>query len=101
MIFELVARNNSYAAKAEINLQTRTTIVLKGAKISERISLGSFRSAKSVEKLRLSGCIKDGVLQYDLSFKSPSTAANFVTGTSTNGMLAWKNEEGKNLKSLI
>lgn len=37
----------------------------------------------------------------DAVFKSSSTAANFVTGTSTNGLMAWKNEDGIKLKQLI
>ena len=29
------------------------------------------------------------------------TAANFVTGVSTNGLIAWKDIEGNTLKSLL
>ncbi len=37
----------------------------------------------------------------DMSFKSVSTAANFVTGASTNGLTAWKDESGKTLKAIL
>ncbi len=33
----------------------------------------------------------------DCTFKSPSTAAQFVTGRSVNGYNAWKVEDGKTL----
>ena len=36
-----------------------------------------------------------------MKFKSPSTAANFVTGRSTNGLIAWKNIDKKTIKELI
>lgn len=37
----------------------------------------------------------------DVTFKSASTAANFVTGTSTNGLKVWKDKKGTTLKELI
>ena len=42
-----------------------------------------------------------GVELKDCEFKSPSTAAQFVTGNSTNGNIAWKDKEGKKLKELL
>ena len=43
----------------------------------------------------------DGNIIKDCEFKSPSTAAQFVTGTSINGMLAWKTKDGKSLKASV
>ncbi|EFA23833.1 hypothetical protein BIFGAL_02942 [Bifidobacterium gallicum DSM 20093 = LMG 11596] len=37
----------------------------------------------------------------DVHFKSASTAANFVTGASTNGMAAWKTKDGKSIKDAL
>lgn len=96
----LINRNGANA-KAEYDKKTGKVVVLKGSVISKSISGGSFRSAKSVEKLRNSGCVKDYTLIMDVEFKSPSTAANFVTGSSTNGLLAWKTVDGKKLKDLL
>lgn len=45
--------------------------------------------------------LKGNVLQTDVAFKSASTAANFVTGTSTNGLTAWKDKDGKTIKEII
>ena len=45
--------------------------------------------------------VVNNVLQTDMIFKSASTAANFVTGNSTNGLIAWKNKDGVILKTLI
>lgn len=47
--------------------------------------------------------IKVGIYTYnkDVHFTSVSTAANFVTGASTNGMTAWKTTGGKTLKEAV
>lgn len=36
----------------------------------------------------------------DYEFKSPSTAASLVCGGSENGLIAWKNKDGKTLKEI-
>ena len=45
--------------------------------------------------------MKGAVLQKDMVFKSASTAANFVTGSSTNGLTAWKDKDGRTIKEII
>ncbi|MBN2390525.1 MAG: GIY-YIG nuclease family protein [Anaerolineae bacterium] len=40
------------------------------------------------------------VFSRDTEFSSPSAAAAVICGGHTNGLLAWKNEEGKTLKDL-
>jgi hypothetical protein len=39
------------------------------------------------------------VLTSDITFSSPSTAADFCIGSSNNGWLVWKDKEGKTLDS--
>lgn len=96
----LKSRSGNYEAIGEYFVETKKLIVKAGSRVSESVSEGKFRGAKSVLNLRNSGCLKDGILIQDIEFNSPSTAANFITGTSTNGMLAWKDIDGKSLKSL-
>lgn len=43
---------------------------------------------------------KSGILQEDISFGSPSYAAMFVCGKSSNGTLEWKNKDNVPLKAL-
>lgn len=75
--------------------------VLKGSVLSPNIAYSEkFRGAKSIEKARMN-VVVNNVLQTDMIFKSASTAANFVTGNSTNGLTAWKNKDGVILKTLI
>lgn len=47
----------------------------------------TFKSKKSIEKAR-AGTVKNGKVIQDVSFKSPSSAGNFVTGRSTDGLSA-------------
>lgn len=43
---------------------------------------------------------KDGILQKDISFGSPSYASSFVCGKNSNGLVEWKNKDGISLKEL-
>lgn len=97
----LIRKRSGVEACAEYNVETKTVTVKKGSKVSEKIAYSEkFRGAYSVEKYR-EGAVENGVVIKDIVFKSASTAANFVTGASTNGLVAWKNEEGESLKSII
>jgi hypothetical protein len=40
------------------------------------------------------------VFSRDAEFSSPSAAAAVICGGHTNGLLAWKNKDGKTLKEL-
>ena len=95
-------KRNSTNAIAEYDVINGKFVVLKGSVVSNTIAHSStFRGAKSIEKQRANGNVIDGVVDKDVVFKSPSTAANFVTGASTNGLIAWKNEKGTSLKELL
>lgn len=96
-----IKKRNGIYAKGIYNIETRSLVVLKGSTVSETVShSGKFRSANSVEKYR-EQFVKGTKVVADIEFKSASTAANFVTGISTNGLVAWKNEEGKTIKEIM
>lgn len=94
-------RNRTNAnAYGEYNPQTKHLIVLEGSTVSTTIRYSErFRGAKSIEKAR-SEWVRDGKVITNVEFKSPSTAANFITGNSTNGLTAWLDENGKSIKDL-
>lgn len=94
------SKNKNVDAHAVYNPETGNFVVCKGSIISNKISQGSFRSAKSVEKQRNSDSVEGNILVEDMEFKSASSAANFVNGTSTNGMIAWKDKNGIPFKDL-
>ena len=88
-------------ATGEYDPASKELIVREGSQVSPDVhTTGKFRSAKSVRKYLEQYC--DGVTVIkDVVFKSASTAANFVTGRSTNGLIAWKNSDGQTLKTLL
>ena len=102
MRFYLKNRKGSFNAVAEYNEETKSFTVLKGSNVSDYISESSkFRGAKTIVKLRDEYVQNDVEVKTDVVFKSPSTAANFVTGTSTNGCKAWKDETGRTFKEVF
>jgi hypothetical protein len=95
------SRKKDFEANGEFDITTKKLKIFKGSKVSSNITYSEkFKGAKTIEKLR-DNKIKNNILQEDMIFKSPSTAANFVTGRSTNGLIAWKTEEGKKLKEVL
>lgn len=94
-------KNKTIDAVAEYDLKNGSVTVLKGSTVSATIAYSEkFRGAKSIEKSR-SEYVENGVVIKDAYFKSASTAANFVTGSSTNGLTAWKSENGNTLQSIL
>ena len=88
-------------AKAIFDTETRRTTVLKGSVLSPTISAApTFHGKKAIVKTR-ENCVVNNILEKDLIFSSPSTAGNIVTGRSTDGLQAWKTEDGRTLKEAL
>ena len=97
----LIREKSGIKAMGEFDPATRAVTVLKGSVLSNTIAhTEKFRGTKSIEKSR-EGVLKGNVLQKNVAFRSASTAANFVTGSSTNGLIAWKDKDGKTIKEII
>lgn len=97
----LIRERSGIKATGEFDPASKAVTVLKGSVLSDSVAhTEKFRGTKSIEKSR-EGVLKGNVLQKDVAFKSASTAANFVTGSSTNGLIAWKNKGGKTIKEII
>lgn len=97
----LKRKNKAIDAVAEYDLENSSFTVLKGSTISTTISHSEkFRGAKSIEKNRFK-YVESGIVIKNAYFKSASTTANFVTGSSTNGLTAWKSENGNTLQCIL
>lgn len=93
-------RNKEVDAQGEYNKETQALTVLKGSRVSKTVSESpTFRGSLTIQRERAK-YVKEGIVQKDVVFKSSSTAANFVTGNSTNGLRSWKTEDGTALKDL-
>lgn len=75
-------------------------VLLKGSSIHE-VSAESLNNAikKKVAQSRVSGEIRDNILQNDKLFTSSSAAAAFAAGYSISGPQQWKTDKGQTLKS--
>lgn len=76
-------------------------VVLAGSQIEETDSGFIPDVIKELrERCKQNNEIKDGVLTRNYLFKSPSYAASFVLGMTTNGKVDWKTEDGTSLKMI-
>lgn len=94
MKVKLVSKRINLSAYGEYVPETGELTVFAGSTLSEGISESkTFRGKKAIEKAR-EGRVNGNILNESVTFKSPSTAANFITGGSSNGMRLWKTEDG-------
>ena len=101
MKIEVYLKDRYSDAKGVFDTVTKETVVHKGSKVSTVLSTSpTFTGINKIKKLRMN-TVEKGILKEDISFKSPSSAANFVTGHSKNGYDTWKNKDGIILKELL
>jgi len=102
MKFYLKNRNGRYDAVGEYDEVTHMFTVLKDSRVSDFVSNSDkFRGIKTILTVREANVDRNGIVLNDVVFKSPSTAANFVTGTSTNGRKAWRDEYKRTFKDVV
>lgn len=88
-------------ATADYDEITGKVTVHAGSVVSKDICESpKFKSSAAIIRWRQNN-VKDGVLMKDAVFKSLSTAANYVRGTSTNGLAYWKNDDGISIGELL
>ena len=94
------SRNKGNGGKATGKLTEDGFWVLKGSYIypviADYVRSGIVKTRKQYEQF----IDKNGILQKDISFGSPSYAATFVCGKNSNGLVEWKNKDGVSLKDL-
>lgn len=73
-------------------------VVLKGSRISPKDD--STISTKVFEIRKNRKVDKNNILLEDVLFNTPSGAAQFVIGKSSNGWIEWRTEDGKTLRDL-
>ena len=73
-------------------------VVYKGSRVN-KVTAEKIGGGSTVRAIRENKSLVDidGMLLADCTFSSPSTAANFVTGRSANGYVAWRVDEKNNL----
>lgn len=76
-------------------------ILLKGSQIAKDFTPSCRNDIKNLRKKYSNIISNDNTLLEDIVFTSSSTAASFVTASSKNGKLYWKNQDGVLLRDLI
>ena len=96
----LSSRNDAYNAIA--TYEDGTITVKKGGHIQMDFA-DHIRGGKTAKGYREDNTYvnQEGLILKDCVFTSASTAAQFVTGRSTNGLVAWKVEKRKSLKDYL
>ena len=95
----LISKRIDVNATGEYSTSTNELTVLTGSLVSAGIAYSkTFHGGNSIEKKREDTVVNRRTIK-DVHFTSPSTAANFVTGSSTNGFRVWKDAKGNPLSS--
>lgn len=100
MELHTISRDGLYDAKA-IYLDGTVT-VKKGSRIN--VNFGSrFKPTPTIKAKFDDHTLYDenGILQKDVIFSSLSTAASFVTGRTSNGMIVWKTADGHYVRETL
>ena len=102
MSLTLFLRTRGKPFHAEAEYDGSVMIVKKGAIVNTNLSGHIRGGTKSRSYLNNPEFVNEnGLVLENCVFKSPSTAAQFVNGNSTNGLLAWKTREGIPLKDIL
>ena len=76
-------------------------LLLKGSKISSAISPSCRDWIKKAREENADKINTDYILTDDIMFKSSTAAATFISASSLNGKICWKDANGMLLKDLI
>ena len=98
MEIEVIAKGRNMRYDAVGIYDGKGLTVLKGSRISATVA--SKMNPVAVKLRERKDTVDNFVLQKDVTFRSSSTAASFVTGSIANGMSVWKLKDGKPLGSI-
>lgn len=76
-------------------------ILLKGSQVAKDFTPSCRNDIRNLRKQYNSVISNENVTLEDIYFTSSSTAASFVSGSSKNGKIYWKNNEGVLLRDLM
>lgn len=93
----------SYDRKAGVARGRRTSegfVVLADSVVAPKLQQSCPEAARRMREKYVDDIDADDVLRRDVLFSSPSAAASFVAGSSTNGNIVWKTADGLTLKEV-
>jgi hypothetical protein len=99
MKVNLNSRHNSHHADGEYN--GKKIIVYAGSKINQTDAYAKMPPKIKEQRHDPNLVSQDGILLKNISFESPTGAAVFVTGRSTNGKVAWRVNNSMSIKEYL
>lgn len=97
-----LTRNSN--AQGLYNTITESLTVLKGSKINPdnlpNLKGSALKKRKEQLKKYTKKSGKDRIVLKDITFDSPSGAAKFCVGGSADGLILWKDKDGKTIKAM-
>lgn len=75
-------------------------VIIKGSRISSTVHKSCPNYIKKLRSQYADKIGEDSILTGDILVSSPTTAAGFVSASSVNGNIAWKNYDGVTLKEM-
>lgn len=94
------SRNRGQGGRAVGKVTADGFWVLKGSYIYPQVANYVSSGIKKAREKYFGIIDKNGMLQEDICFGSPSFASAFVCGKISNGLAEWKNQSGVSLKNL-
>lgn len=98
---KLILKSKKNLHYAEAEWDGEHIIVLSGSKINPTVAFPQM--SEELKHMREDRAIvnEQHVLLVDMKFASPSSAAQFVTGRSVNGYIAWRPDDKMSLKEYL
>ena len=101
LLMKLILKSKCGLHYAEAIYKEGVVTVLKGSRVNRNDSYQRMAS-EAVNARRDKNIVgESGEVLKDVSFNSPSTAAQFVTGRSSNGYIAWRPDDRMSLKEYL
>ena len=91
---------NSTKYNAKCKRTDKGYLLLKGSEIAPKLSVSCRKKISDMRKEYKYAISEKSILLQDIFFPSSSAAAMFVSGTSLNGKISWKNKDGVLLKDI-
>lgn len=98
---KLILKSKKNLHYAEAEWDGEQIIVLSGSRINPIVAFP--KMSEEIKHMREDQAIvdKQNKLLIDVKFASPSSAAQFVTGRSVNGYIAWRPDDKMSLKEYL
>lgn len=98
---KLILKSKKNLHYAEAEWDGEQIIVLSGSRINPIVAFP--KMSEEIKHMREDQAIvdKQNKLLVDVKFTSPSSAAQFVTGRSVNGYIAWRPDDKMSLKEYL